>query len=624
MYLQSAKEDSNKVNVLNILSNWYNENSADTAATYAQNASDLAKKINFEPGIYEAEQSLTASLLISGNYPLALDHAFKFLSIAKDRGDTLRMSIANAYLGQAYFDLGDYSTSLKYYRENLRLAEAIHIYELHFPWANMAHAYHSLNQPDSAMLYATKAYKNIKNGYDTLFVLNILGDAYAARGMYDSAFFQYRANISTSLRYHTQTDRIDGYNGIAVLYNALDKPDSAAWYSKKVLQENIEKSYPIGLLRAANMLADIYEAQNKPDSALKYLRVAVLLKDRLFSREKTMAIQNLAFKEQEKQKEIDASELKYQNRLKTYSLFGALVAVLLVAAVLLRNNRNKQKANALLQHQNKKVESTLAELRSTQSQLIQSEKMASLGELTAGIAHEIQNPLNFVNNFSEVNTELADELEQEIAKGNYSSAKAIAKDIKYNEEKITHHGKRADAIVKGMLQHSRSSSGIKEPTDINVLADEYLRLSYHGLRAKDKSFNAKFESDFDPSIEKINIMAQDIGRVILNLINNAFYAVTERRKLNEAGYEPTVKISTKKKGDKVELRVSDNGTGIPQNIMDKIFQPFFTTKPPGEGTGLGLSLSYDIIAKGHGGELKVETKEGEGTTFVIILTQQKI
>jgi two-component system NtrC family sensor kinase len=250
--------------------------------------------------------------------------------------------------------------------------------------------------------------------------------------------------------------------------------------------------------------------------------------------------------------------------------------------------------------------------------LIQSEKMASLGELTAGIAHEIQNPLNFVNNFSEVNKELLIELNEEIEKGNYDQVKTIAKDITDNEEKIRHHGKRADAIVKGMLQHSGSSSGQKEPTDINALADEYLRLAYHGLRAKDKSFNATTKTDFDNKIDKINIMSQDMGRVILNLINNAFYAVDEKKKQTDEGYEPTVTVTTIKQNGKVEIKVKDNGNGIPQKVLDKIFQPFFTTKPTGQGTGLGLSLSYDIV-KAHGGELKVETKEGEGTEFIISL-----
>jgi signal transduction histidine kinase len=282
--------------------------------------------------------------------------------------------------------------------------------------------------------------------------------------------------------------------------------------------------------------------------------------------------------------------------------------------------------------QAKEIEKAYTELKATQAQLIQSEKMASLGELTAGIAHEIQNPLNFVNNFSEVNAELIDEMQEEMDKGNLEDAKSIANDIRENELKINHHGKRADAIVKGMLQHSRTSTGQKEPTDINSLADEYLRLAYHGLRAKDKSFNATMQTDFDGSIGKINVIPQDIGRVMLNLITNAFYACTERSRMinaeknnpestsvHEQNFQPTVIVSTKKLNNKVQISVKDNGNGIPQKVLDKIFQPFFTTKPTGQGTGLGLSMSYDIITKGHGGELKVNTREGEYAEFIIVL-----
>jgi len=263
---------------------------------------------------------------------------------------------------------------------------------------------------------------------------------------------------------------------------------------------------------------------------------------------------------------------------------------------------------------------SLEDLRSTQTQLIQSEKMASLGELTAGIAHEIQNPLNFVNNFSEVNTDLIEELrmKNEKLKIEDGEVKELLNDIKDNSEKINLHGKRADAIVKGMLQHSRTSTGKKEASDINKLAEEYLRLAYHGLRAKDKSFNVETETDFDSSVGKINIIPQDIGRVFLNLINNAFYAVHERQKEEGDAYKPIVLISTRKIDGKIEIRVSDNGNGMPDSIKEKIFQPFFTTKPTGQGTGLGLSLAYDII-KAHGGEIKVESKEGDLTTFIIQL-----
>ena len=263
------------------------------------------------------------------------------------------------------------------------------------------------------------------------------------------------------------------------------------------------------------------------------------------------------------------------------------------------------------------LQNSILELKSTQAQLIQSEKMASLGELTAGIAHEIQNPLNFVNNFSEVSTELIDEMKEELKNGDIEEGIALAENLKQNLEKINHHGQRASSIVKGMLEHSRTSSGQKELTDINALCDEYLRLSYHGLRAKDKSFNATMEITFDPTLPKIEVVPQDIGRVLLNLINNAFYAVHERSKKDESEYVPTVSVTTELTANtQLIIAVEDNGSGIPDSIKEKIFQPFFTTKPTGQGTGLGLSLSYDIV-KAHGGEIKVETKEGEGSIFII-------
>jgi signal transduction histidine kinase len=314
-----------------------------------------------------------------------------------------------------------------------------------------------------------------------------------------------------------------------------------------------------------------------------------------------------------------------------YVIYGLLFIYILYTADQFQKKRiiqkEREKTQAFELAQAKEIEKAYHELRSTQAQLIQSEKMASLGELTAGIAHEIQNPLNFVNNFSEINVELIDEASKAMDADNKNEAKELLSSLRENEEKIRYHGQRADGIVKSMLQHSRTSTGQKEPADINALADEYLRLAYHGLRAKDKSFNAAMETDFDPAIGKVNIIPQDIGRVLLNIYNNAFYAITERKNKAEAGYEPKVIISTKRllnpqsgilNPPSIEIRVKDNGMGIPQKVIDKIFQPFFTTKPTGQGTGLGLSLSYDII-KAHHGEFKVETKEGEWTEFIIHL-----
>lgn len=278
-----------------------------------------------------------------------------------------------------------------------------------------------------------------------------------------------------------------------------------------------------------------------------------------------------------------------------------------------------QERTMQITRQKEKLQKTLHELESTQSQLIHSEKMASLGELTAGIAHEIQNPLNFVNNFSEINGELLEEMKVAIEKADYDEVKALINDITENEKKINLHGKRADSIVKGMLQHSRTSTGQKELTDINALCDECMRLSYHGLRAKDKTFNAGFETKFDEQLNKINVLPQEIGRVILNLCNNAFYATNAKKKTAGSEYKPTVTITTAAAHNGVEIRVQDNGAGIPQQIIDKIFQPFFTTKPTGQGTGLGLSMSYDIVTNAHNGTLQVESQENIGTTFIINL-----
>jgi len=337
--------------------------------------------------------------------------------------------------------------------------------------------------------------------------------------------------------------------------------------------------------------------------------INILLKDGQLSEEQKNDLFK-AIKAVDKEMEIIAFKLDRTEKVKRTT------AILLEETI--EELEQKRKA---VEVTNAALEKSLQELKAAQAQLIHAEKMASLGELTAGIAHEIQNPLNFVNNFSEVSTELMVEMLEEIMKGDTEEVVLLAKDIKSNLEKISTHGKRASGIVKGMLEHSRTSSGKKEPTNLNILVDEYLRLSFHGFRAKDNSFNSTLKTDFDEQIESVNIVPQEIGRVLLNLINNAFYAVVEKQ--NEMPdtdtYKPLVSVSTKKLDHKIEIRISDNGNGIPEAIKEKIFQPFFTTKPTGQGTGLGLSLSYDIITKGHGGQMKVKTTEGEGAEFIIQL-----
>ena len=375
----------------------------------------------------------------------------------------------------------------------------------------------------------------------------------------------------------------------------------------------------------------MYEKKNNPNQALKYYKMAAAARDSLFAQETARQVEKLAYEEKEReartQRRIEAHQQEFQDQIKIYSLSGILGGVLIFAFFLYRNNRQKHKANALLHHQKQeihrerdKAQKALSELKATQNQLIQSEKLAGLGELTAGIAHEIQNPLNFVNNFSEVSAELVEEMQEELNKGDMDEAKSIANDLRQNLQKISQHGKRASSIVKGMLEHSRMGTGERELTDINQLADEYLRLSYHGLRAKDKTFNADYELIANTSLPKINVVPQEIGRVFLNLINNAFYAVNERAKSGEINYQPKVSVSIHQKDRQVIVKVKDNGMGMLPTTKAKIFQPFFTTKPTGQGTGLGLSLAYDIITKGHGGEIELESLEGEGTTFVVKLS----
>jgi len=491
----------------------------------------------------------------------------------------------------------------------------------------------SLKKPDSAIVVLNSVQSNNSlNTYFSSFNNMLYGFAYSDLHKYEisnqylhiSVQDEYSKNIVTRSALRLSQN-----------YLHLNKIDSAYYYAKYLLDTLSSLGYSnfeVDLGVAYKNLYDCFIRMNKRDSAFKYVQLALKVQDSLYtSRIKNLTeFQQLLFSEN---KRIEALEDAKSKKIARWTNLGAISFAILIgfiAILLYRNVKQGKLANENLIIQKDKLQQALDQLKSAQSQLVQAEKMASLGELTAGIAHEIQNPLNFVNNFSEVSTELVDELNDEINKGNFADAKYIAKDLQQNLEKINYHGKRAGDIVKGMLQHSRSSSGVKEPTDINALADEYFRLAYHGLRAKDKTFNATMKTDFDATIGNISIIPQDIGRVILNLITNAFYVVNEKSKQGIADYEPTVSVVTKKVNHQVEIRVTDNGNGIPANIIDKIFQPFFTTKPTGQGTGLGLSLSYDIV-KAHGGELKVETqtadaaphagKDGAGTTFIISLPQ---
>ncbi|MDQ6762830.1 MAG: ATP-binding protein, partial [Bacteroidota bacterium] len=518
----------------------------------------------------------------------------------------------------------DYQEALHYSLEAMKIKSQLGSFGLSMTSAMVGSVYYEMNNLDSALAYLNKAV-SLPPDVDIGWIYLIAGRVHAKMKNTKTAFQYYKQSIDSLSGINNLKDLAGAYVSIGQLYNETGHADSAIYFGNKALNIAQQKKFNKELLQSYFLLANVYE---KTDSkkALDYYHQATNAKDSLFNQEKQRQILSFKFNEELQQQQLEKAQTEYNNRIKIYILLAALTALTIIGIILYRNNRHKKIANALLQQQKEKVESTLTELKSTQAQLIQSEKMASLGELTAGIAHEIQNPLNFVNNFSEVNKEMLVELNEEIDKGNYDDAKSIAKDVIANEEKINHHGKRADAIVKGMLQHSRQTSGTKEPTDINALCDEYLRLAYHGLRAKEKSFNAvpiAIGTDFDrglSSVEgKINIVPQDIGRVLLNLFNNALYSVNEKKKTDGENYKPAVFITTKKITGKLSISVKDNGNGIPQNIVDKIFQPFFTTKPTGQGTGLGLSLAYDIITKEHNGTIKAESKEGEGSIFIIQL-----
>ena len=611
-----AKEDTAGANLLAAVSYYFAFYRPEKGVAYGQRGIQLSNKIGYKEGIAHCNRSLAMCLWGVGNYSNGLQTGLEALRLYENLKEKKEMAFTYYVLANIYRDFGDYERALETTKRGLEIYGQLNVTDV-IGYAIIGSIYDLQDKIDSAYWYVQKSV-DLNRGINSQnwgWLNYLRGNIWRKRKQYDSALYFYRA----ALPLVEEKDVVETYNGIAKLYRATGEIDSSIYYATEVLEKLRSVSYQRGILEATKILADVYKDVNQRDSAIKYLELSITLNNKLYNQENERNIQSMAFNEQLRQDEIIRERHQNLNRLKMYALIGAGLIFLITALLLWRNNRQRKKTNLLLLRQKEKVETTLQELKSAQSQLIQSEKMASLGELTAGIAHEIQNPLNFVNNFAEVNDELLKELRTEAANGNLEEVKAIANDIAFNSEKINFHGKRADSIVKGMLQHSRASSGQKEPTDINALCDEYLRLAYHGLRAKDKSFNAKFETDFDNSIGKINIVPQEIGRVILNLINNSYYAVNEKRKSGIESYEPIVAVSTRKKKDKVEIKVKDNGSGIPQNLMDKIFQPFFTTKPTGQGTGLGLSLAYDIVTKGHGGELKVETKEGEGSEFLIQL-----
>jgi two-component system, NtrC family, sensor kinase len=644
--LANAKSDTSRISIMLSLAAQYTYAKPDSALLYVEKAINLIqdkKADKWKPTALRLQGSINREI---GNLPLAIELTLNSLRIGQKNNNNREIRRSYNGLGNIYLDLMDYQKSISFFQLSRQVPD---ITKTEFDemglLMNIGNAYTESNQLDSASYYLNKAFHLFNqsgSGISGIFMYRNLGKLQVKLGNQKQALNYYLKSIEACGQ-EDYRNLAANNNKIAVLFITGRQADSCIYYAEKALMYGIKGPFRVMILESSKLLAEAYKSKDDFRKALEYQELMVDTKEKLYGAGNIEAIQAMVYQEQKRNDEIEASKLAYQNRLKQYGYLAGVGLLIIIALFLYRNNKQKNKANTLLQEQKEKAEDALSKLKSTQSQLIQSEKMASLGELTAGIAHEIQNPLNFVNNFSEVSNELIVEMNEELDKGEIDEAKAIASDIKQNLEKINHHGKRADAIVKGMLQHSRSSSGVKEPTDINALADEYLRLAYHGLRAKDKSFNATLNTDFDETIGKIDIIPQDIGRVILNLITNAFYAVDEKRKLQTLegfkslqgfeNYEPTVLVSTHSSlsfgeslsraiGSRGEVLISvkDNGPGIPQKVLDKIFQPFFTTKPTGEGTGLGLSLAYDIV-KAHGGELKVETKEGAGSEFIIRLPE---
>ena len=630
--LSQTRQDTSRVLLLAQIAGRYRFFSPDSSMVLVQQAMRLADRLNFPKGKAQCLFIYGDNLRFRGEFPQALKAQLEALQISKDIQYLEGEEICIGTIGLIYLDLDQYQQALHYLVQATKINQSRSDKYLGSRWlSGLGQAYERMNRLDSALVLQQQAYSFVRlfpSGLGTTNILNRLGVVHWRLGHVEQALRYYQDAIKTAYVTKDIVNASRAQYRIAELYHSVNQADSSLYYARLAFANAQRVSLPTTILEASNLLTNIYKANNKLDSAFHYQQVALATKDALYGREKFQQLQLLMLTEQQRQLTVVAEQKEYQDRIRFYALLGGVAMLLLLAVILVRNNQQKQKANNLLQQQKQEIdvqrteaENTLTELKATQAQLIQKEKMASLGELTAGIAHEIQNPLNFVNNFSEVSNELVDELKQgpilKLPDSEKADADEIIGALSQNLTKITLHGQRASAIVKGMLEHSRTSTGEKQPTDLNALTDEYLRLAYHGLRAKDKDFNAELNLDVDPELGLVELVPQEIGRVLLNLFNNAFYAVQEKKKQHSDGYQPTLRVSTKQVEGGVEIRVRDNGTGMPEAIKPKIFQPFFTTKPTGQGTGLGLSLAYDIITKAHGGRLSVESTQGEYTEFVV-------
>jgi signal transduction histidine kinase len=544
--LVHATGDSMRMEFMSQIGFRYEFINIDSSLKYTQAALELAKRRRD----ISAEVALTIDMAAifreEGKLAESLDTLLQSITIAEK--NNLYKQVARAYrrLADVYFDLKNFPKAIEYLAGALKIDEQLQLKRsMSIDYMTLGYAYEKLNMLDSASFYANMVLQK-QDHYAAQYAYQVMGNVHSKKGNVEAAASFFREGLVISLQNQDLLTATEICADFSSLFIKHGQRDSAIIYALRGFGYGREVSFKKGVMLCGTLLASLYDS-TQPATALRYYKIATAAKDSLFGVDNIQTIQNLVSREQAKLKELENTRAFYRNRLKVYGLLAGLSAVLIITIILYRNNRHKQKANELLQQQKQKVENALSELKSAQAQLVQSEKMASLGELTAGIAHEIQNPLNFVNNFSEVNKELLEELKAERLKHDADKILEddLIKELIDNSEKINHHGKRADKIVKGMLQHSRASSGVKEPTDINALCDEYLRLAYHGFRAKDKSFNSGITTDLDPSIGKINIIPQDVGRVVLNLFNNALYALTEKQKGHLGNYEPNLSLRTK-------------------------------------------------------------------------------
>jgi len=638
--LSKAKTDTLRFNTLYKLTQaYYFLPNPDSTVIFGQQAWLLAKNNNWVRNQERCIGSLANVYGDIGDYVKAISFYFKALKIEEELKELDEIANLNDNIAATYIQRGDYKKALPYSQIALK---DINTFDLTHKsaddkdfrvamYVNIGVCYLGKSQPDSAEYVLNLAYDDVKkfNLTDNSGTIQYeLGEVEAERGNKTRALQFFRQAIIINKTIGGGNFSI--YLSTASLHHKYKQQDSAEYYAQKALETAAAGKFEQDILNAGKALYTFYDEDHNLPQAYKYFKIATAAKDSLYSQDKVKQLLSIDFDEKERQQELQTAQKEAQadaeNRLRTYILSGGLGVLLLLAIIFWRNSNQRKKANRLLSKQKLEIEEqrdqtnkALTELKQTQNQLIQSEKMASLGELTAGIAHEIQNPLNFVNNFSEVSVELLEELKEEAKAGNNDDVIAIASDLTKNLEKINHHGKRADFIVKGMLEHSRTSTGERQSTNINTLAEEFFKLSYQGLRAKDKAFNSEMVTHLDPNLPKVNIVQQDIGRVLLNLFNNAFYAVNQKAKTAGDDYKPEVILTTLKENGSLLMKVKDNGVGIPDAIKEKIMQPFFTTKPTGEGTGLGLSLSYDIVVKGHGGKISMESKEDEGSEFTVRL-----